>query len=118
MQETEGRVALERLLFVLDQFRLQHPKITASQIGTFVRVALNEGQASRYYSDVSRQPTQTVNRNILDLSSEPRRNGTEPGMGLIVARPLPTNRRQNEIVLSPDGRALVTRIVTKMQGKS
>lgn len=97
----------------LMEFTSKRPNIPALHIVMMFQIALDEGKSQRYYSDKWRIPPSTVSRVVLDLSIKTRMG--EPGLGLLELRTSSHSLREQEIYLSPTGKALVKKAYKRMR---
>jgi DNA-binding MarR family transcriptional regulator len=108
-QGREDRAAIVTVLRILDEFRSLRPDLPISRAYTLLCVALEEGRPVNEYAKDQEVPKTTMTRHLLDLGDQTRRR--EPGMGLLIQRMSPLDRRIHETFLTPSGRALVHRVL-------
>ena len=102
---------------VLSYVELGSSEMPISVLRTFLGVAIWGDDASahtqsRTIADLAERlhlPESTVYQHIRYLGTAPHRYG-KPGLGLVETIINPANRRQKFVVLTPSGRALISRI--------
>ena len=108
----EERAALARLLDTLDEFRLMRATMSIHELSAFIRVGLDEGNNVKHYAQVSGVHPSLMSKHLSDLGVKAR-NG-EQGLNLVEPRKHHTNLRDNAMVLTVKGRALLHKMAKRL----
>jgi DNA-binding MarR family transcriptional regulator len=103
---------LNVLLNVLDIFRDVRSTMPLQYVVTFLAVAADEGKPVGEYARKLNVVPSVMSRHLLDIG--PRNRHMKEGFGLVVGRPNPMNLREHEYYLSPQGHALLQRVLRNM----
>ena len=109
LSETERDMLQKRVMGFMDEMRKVRPTMPLQHAYTFMLVALNEGQGVQEYAELADVSQSVMTRNLLDLGERNRRR--EPGYGLVMQRMDPMDMRRHQTFLTPEGKALLRRIV-------
>jgi len=114
--DDELRMA-QRLLAVLDTFRMVRHTIPVHLVSALLLVATDEGKSGIHYARKSGVSPSVMSRHLIDLS-DAFRNG-DAGLGLIERRKSRVSLREQEVYLSPAGRKVVRQaLAILMHGKA
>lgn len=105
------RSVLRIICDAMEDFREVSATMPVTQVQMFLTVALNEGLSLTELSEITDLKKSTASRYLLDLSDRTRAGG--PGFGLISRETDPEELRRNMYALSPTGRSLVKKLVSK-----
>lgn len=104
--------ALRYGLAFLEVFRSIRPTMPLQHAITFMLVALDEGLSVQEYSERAGVAQSVMTRHLLDLGEFDRNH--QPGLGLLYQKIDLMNRRRHVTFLSPEGRALLHKIVRQI----
>jgi len=107
---------LQRLLWVLEEFKDLRPGIQVHMVAALVRVALNEGKSVAELTRDAGQPQSVMSRSLLDLG--PMTRDREPGLQLVEHRLSPMNMRQHEMHLTKKGGTFMRKIASFLTTRS
>jgi DNA-binding MarR family transcriptional regulator len=93
----------------LSELAKLRPTMPLQQAIAFLLVAEDEGLGVGEYAQLANVSQSVMTRNLLDLGERNRNKG--PGFGLLEQRMDPVNMRRHQTFLTPDGRALVRRLI-------
>lgn len=106
---------LNKLIHVLDEFRVLHPDIQSQAMQTFLYVASwADRDDDVYVKDIAEaigMPSASASRNVTLLTKGTARMR---GLGLLTTREDPMYRTRKIITLTPAGKKLVERITERM----
>lgn len=111
----ETRGAMRVLLTSLEPFRAVYGVMPLQQAYAFLLVAMEEGEGVTEYARRAGVSQSVMTRHLLDLGDFNRRH--EPGLGLIVQRPDPLNRRKHQTFLTDKGAALAAQVYRALAGR-
>jgi DNA-binding MarR family transcriptional regulator len=109
----DDRQVLSAALTFLDAFRDIREDIPATHIYSFLQVALEEGLGVHDYAQRVGMPSTTMTRHLLDLGTMTRKR--KPGLGLLIQRMDPMDMRRHQTFLTPEGRALMHKVIRIMK---
>ena len=105
LRRTTTNPKIERLLKVMEAFRLFDREMPASVVSCFLYVASHNDCHKQALEEDLVMKTSSGSRNTDWLSKYHRLN--KPGLNLIIKEPDPDNRRRQQLRLSPKGEQLV-----------
>jgi DNA-binding MarR family transcriptional regulator len=105
----DEKVIIKKALAFLAEFRKIRKTMPLQHAYSLLLVALEEGLGVQEYAQLADVAQSVMTRNLLDLGSRNRKR--EPGYGLVDQRMNPMNMREHQTFLTPDGRALVKRLI-------
>jgi DNA-binding MarR family transcriptional regulator len=112
---TDGsKKAVKAFLTVLDLLSTVREESPAQSWKLFLLVAMDEGKTVGEYAAKARMSASTASRQLLDLADKSRRRG-EGGMGLVMTKINPANRRQHLVYLTPKGVSLLRKTLRIME---
>jgi DNA-binding MarR family transcriptional regulator len=103
-----------RVLKVINLLRLLDRELPAQAIATFLYVASHNNCHKTAMEEDLNFSTASGSRNTDWLSKHHRLN--KPGLDLIIKEPDPTNRRRQQLKLSPKGEQLIHQIEELLYG--
>ena len=110
--DEQTRLLTRNLMKVLEGFREQDGEMPVQQMLVLLWIASNEGKTQRELIAALSMAPSTSSRNIAALS-EVHRLG-KPGLGLVTWSDHPTDRRIKLLMLTPKGKAFITRLLSDL----
>lgn len=108
------RKAATAFLRGLDVFTELRTAIPSQYLRTFLFVAMDEGKPIGEYARKAGVAPSVMSRHVLDLSDGSRRVSDE-GLGLLVSKLNPNNRREHIVYLTDVGKAVFGKIVRNLE---
>jgi DNA-binding MarR family transcriptional regulator len=105
----EDTKAIKNVLVWIDAFRAVRKTMPLQHAYTFLLVAMTEGRSVSEYAERAGVAQTVMTRHLLDIGQQTR--DREPGLGLVMTKTNPTDMRQKQAFLTPDGKALLHKII-------
>jgi DNA-binding MarR family transcriptional regulator len=110
--DKDDKAALFRALTFVDAFRKLRPTMPLQHAYTFLLVAMEEGLGVSEYAEKAGVPQTVMTRHLLDMGTHTRTR--QEGLGILVSRMDPLDMRKHQTYLTPEGRALLHKIIRTM----
>lgn len=111
--DAERRTAVA-FLRGLDVFTDLRGTIPTQYLRAFILIAMDEGRPVGEYAQKAQVSPSVMSRHVLDLADGSRRVNEE-GLGLVVSKLNPNNRREHVVYLTDKGRAVFGKIVRNLE---